>query len=354
MKIGILTFPGSTSYGASLQMFALYTSLKKMGFDVEVINYMNDFMKHRRHVKKTRTNLHELINNIRLLPKVLEFRRFEKNIVKYPSKQIGSTDEITHVAGRYDFVICGSDQVWNPLVTGRDYNYFLNFITDSSKKVAYAPSFGLTKLPEDVVEKTRDALSSFKKISVREQSGKEILKSLLGRECPIVCDPTFLLSKEEWKRLESPIQVPDKYVFYFMLNNDPIAREFAEEYSEKYNMPIICVIGTVNKNKYTKRDYRYIDPSKWLYAIDHATCVITDSFHGTAFSIIFDKESYISLASSTNSRICNLLSTFNLQQRALNSSSLDTVNNQVDSDFMDKTRNQLRSEGLSFLQNSLQ
>ena len=124
MKVGILTFPGSQSYGASLQMMGTYMTIQDLGCQVEVINYVNDYMRNRKHISESGSFIRQKLRRIKFIPKIWRFRKFEKKIVLYPHKAIHNSMQLREICKRYDYVICGSDQVWNPLITGSDYSYF--------------------------------------------------------------------------------------------------------------------------------------------------------------------------------------------------------------------------------------
>ena len=146
MKVGTLTFPNSPSHGAALQMYALWKVLSDLGCDAEVINYSTDIVIHNKknNIKPSaKARVKKLVNEILgIKSSKPAFKRFEQNIVKYPQNPIDKTDKINIIDNRYDRIFVGSDQVWNPIVTGNDMNFYLKFVNDPSVKASYAPSFG--------------------------------------------------------------------------------------------------------------------------------------------------------------------------------------------------------------------
>lgn len=354
MRVGILTFPGSQSYGASLQMMGLYRTLQDLDCTVEVINYMNPFMKGRKHVPVKTNQLRKIIGRIKGVPKVMRFKEFEKCIMMYPDHQINDHEQLSNICKRYAYVICGSDQVWNPLITGSDYSYFFDFIDDSAKKIAYAPSFGVTSLEDKDYIYIKHALERFTHISVREESGKKLVKELTGVDCPVVIDPSMLRTREEWKCLEKKVkQLPEKYIMYFMLNNVDYAKRFAEKLSVQTGYPIVNICGIIDKNRFTGKNMSLVGPDEWLYTMDNASYVITDSFHGAVFSILFEKENFISLASVTNSRLKTLLDTVKLKNRILDSHSVIEQYDKIDYTPVREILAKKRNEGISFLKESM-
>ena len=208
MKVGILTFPNSTSYGATLQMYALYSMVNKLGHDVEIINYYNKYMKSEKHCDLK--GVGELKRRIKLTARRMlhirlykSFKDFEKaNMSLYPKKEINSRDYLPAIGSRYGAVICGSDQVWNQDITDSDLSYFLDFCGESTRRISYAPSFGVERLSSEFSESAALELEKFFAVSVREKAGQALLKGMIGEEVPIVVDPTMLLDADEWTKAE--------------------------------------------------------------------------------------------------------------------------------------------------------
>lgn len=354
MKVGILTFPNSQSYGASLQMIALYKTIVELGFSAEIINYKNSFMKNRKHVPSKENKLIKLVRRIKNFPKANKFRKFEHSFQLFPHREIDNLNDLKQIAERYDYVIVGSDQVWNPKVTGCDYSYFLDFITEKRKKIAYAPSFGVIDLEKNNAEKIARLLNEFAFISVRESAGCDIVKSLIGKTCPVVLDPTMLRAKEEWKSLEKEIaNIPNQYILNFTLNNVEYVKNFTENLSLETGLPIVNICGKLSEEKCKVINAGLCGPREWLYLMDHSRYVITDSFHGTVFSIIFEKQNFISLASSTNSRLKTLLNTFVLMNRAIKENSSYGDYAKIDYTKVNAILKQKRELSKSFLMNAL-
>lgn len=352
MKVGILTFPNSPSFGASLQMYALYNALKAMEMDVEIINYKNIYMRQGKHIKESETNIiKKVLSYLLCYPSTYRFRKFEKQLLLYPRKTMNEKDNLQKISSRYDCLICGSDQVWNPFVTDKDLNYFFAFAESGCKKISYAASFGVNEIEKNYAQKIKAQLSTFDGISIREEQGQKIIEDMLGIKCDIVLDPSMLIEMSEWKKVEKKVcGLPEHYIARFIFNYDADVEKRIIELSKETGLPIVTIGGTLlskfSKNKYTGP----IGPQDWLYVIDHADYVVTDSFHGAAFSIIFEKELYVSLASVTNSRLKTLMRTFSIEHRiisgALSSQRIDYVT--VKSIMADK-----REDSLKFLKSSM-
>ena len=210
MKVGIMTFPNSVSYGATLQMLALQKTVSEMGHQVEVINYHNPYMKAEKHVKKSKHSALKFAIQSRIRPLLhrrlyASFRDFERrHVACYPPKAFTQKDKLPLLGQRYDAVICGSDQVWCPRITGGDLSYFLDFCGENTRRISYAPSFGGETFSEEFYRQIGPELERFSALSVREMPGIRIVENLTGREAALVADPTFLVEKESGRQWKSP------------------------------------------------------------------------------------------------------------------------------------------------------
>jgi hypothetical protein len=363
MKVGILTFPNSTSYGASLQMYALYKKVNELGHDAEVINYFNSFMKAEKHcinnsglafkdaVKRSvKRALHSRLKQA--------FLDFEKNKVRlYPRKPVSEKPALFDIGKRYDAVICGSDQVWNPEITDRDLSYFLDFCGTGTRRISYAPSFGIDKFSDDFSDLIRSDIGKFDALSVRENSGREYIKKEFGIDATIVCDPTMLLSAEDWSEIEEycPL-VKDDYILYYTIRRSDVLMNYCRELSKKTGLKIVIVGGNfIKKLKNKDRNVKYatdISPAQWLYLVHNAKYVVTNSFHGTAFSIIFKRDFYIELSSLTNSRLANITNKFSLSDRIVcHSNCLHPTS--CNYEKAENTLSELSSDSIEFLKKAL-
>jgi len=331
MKVGILTFPNSTSYGATLQMYALCHTVDKLGHNAESINYYSEYMKSGKHVTKTagKRSLHDIV---RYGAKAILHPRFEKkfhdferkNVALYPRHYIVDKTLLSLADERYDAVICGSDQVWNPDITGKDISYFLDFCGENTRRISYAPSFGIENLPDDFYTLAQEQIKKFDFLSVREESGLELIKQMTGKECPIVTDPTFLLSSDEWEKIEKshPLGKGD-YILCYAVRSSQSLVKYCKALAEKTGLKIIVIGGNFIKrfkNRDKMIDYAVdVSPEEWLYLVHHAKYVVTNSFHGTAFSINYRKAFYLELSSKANSRLEYIVSSIGLENRIVES-----------------------------------
>jgi hypothetical protein len=360
MKVGILTFPNSKSFGASLQMYALYRAIKNFGYDVEIINYQNKFMKSARHVsgdsisKRIRLCISHLIH-IRQKNAFLSFEKSYMN--KYPSKCFTDANKLMEIANRYGAVICGSDQVWNPDITGNDINYFLSFCGENTKRIAYAPSFGVEALNEEFGSAIRAELMKFDALSVRENSGIDLVKQLIGKESTLVTDPTFLIPSNEWSAIEKKHPMAKgEYILYYTIRSSKNLWRQCKALSEKTGLRIIRVGGNPIKrikNREDMIDYACdLSPSEWLSLVHNARYVVTNSFHGTAFSIIYHKDFYLEFSSLTNSRLKQITELAGLEERVLKDG-VEIVPSSIDYISVDERLSGIKNKSSDYLKNAL-
>lgn len=362
MKVGILTFPNSISYGACMQMLALYSAVERLGYDVEVINYHNSFMRDEKHIgsqevgfvsyfkKQIRKVAHKSLYN--------SFKSFEeKNIRFYPEKAFYDTKQFKTISSRYDAIICGSDQVWNPNITDSDLSYFLDFCSLDTRRISYAPSFGIVTLPEDFSTKVSSELLKFYAVSVREEAGKKIVEQLTSKSAELVLDPTFLVDSGFWSDVEKmhPLGYGE-YILYFTVSHSDALFKKCVSFSTENNMRMVVIGGNAIKNLKNKNPLlQYATdtkPGEWLYLLRNARYIVTNSFHGTAFSLINKKDFFVEYPTSAVSRLQQIICDLNLESRVVNNSE-KFIFDSINYDDVFKVLSQKRKQSLCFLENSL-
>lgn len=321
-KVGIITFHAADNYGAVLQAYALQTYLHTQGHDVEIINFRTKGIENANkplflHGKNT---IKRFIKQLLILPNYFKLKkrnqRFEKFREKYLNLSVrySNASEIKSVSHDYDICITGSDQVFNPLIQNSD-TYYLDFCK-RARKVAYAPSFGIKDFSL-VGEKTKTLINKFAHLSCRESDGAEFLSRTTGKEVPTVSDPVFLLSPREWSKITTRPR-DGEYIFVYDLNGGSKLIEIANKIKKETGLPIICITASKFANKRYNVDELHIDagPLEFVSYINHANYVVTDSFHGTAFSVLFRRKfiSYIALEHAA-SRIQSLLDRLGIADR---------------------------------------
>lgn len=296
--IGIVTIV-SQNYGNRLQNYALQTVLQNMGYTVNTI---------RRIEVPFSLIVKNYIHYLWHTNNTTQFFKFNRKIVW--SKSVwGDNSQLKELQSQYDYFIAGSDQVWNPYYTftGTDLD-FLTFVEDE-RKIAYAASFGVSSLPSEKAAQYKEYLCDFSKISTREDAGADIVFSLTGRGVPVVLDPVLLLEAEQWRKIaKKPRNMPKgPYTLVYSVESMSEALKNAVE-EEKKNHQVLEV------RKLNGKEWA-VGPAEFLYLIDHADKLLTDSFHGTVFSVLFHTPFYIYGRDGHNmsSRMDTLLSSVELK-----------------------------------------
>jgi len=241
-----------------------------------------------------------------------------------------SSEDLINLGHEYDTFICGSDQIWN---TGRyqpDDGFFLNFVPTGKKRIAYAPSFGVDEIEADSVDFIKNSLNSFHALSTRESQGQNIIRKHLERDSEVVLDPTLLLSREQWMEQAAPYPIQAPYILCYFIHYSSQLIDYANHLKKLTGFPIYCIDR--NGETFFKKDVIGIydaGPQEFLTILDNASIVLSTSFHGTAFSINFNKPFISQLRpvkdekKSGNSRILDLFSRLGISGRVFNQEMFD-------------------------------
>jgi polysaccharide pyruvyl transferase WcaK-like protein len=310
MKIGILTFHRANNLGAVLQASALQKYMHDNYGNSELIDfYPNNSIPNNTLIHKIlRAGKRCIISTkkINILKREKSFNEYrDKYYVCSINKYYGD-ENIYKNPPRYDVLISGSDQILNMTLTGNTLAYYLGF-DDSAKKISYASSFGRTNLSDEELKMIRTELPKFDAISVREESARLIINNEINIEPRLVLDPVFLISQADWsQRCNEKLKLPDKYIFVYSMEDSDNMERVVLKAKEIYNLPIIVVRGGGTPGKiYGKEDFS-CGPSEFLRYLRDADLVITNSFHGVAMSMIFEKKLYCIAHSKRNTRIENI------------------------------------------------
>lgn len=329
MKIGILTFHSAENYGASLQCYALYQFLSEH-HDVEVVNYTNPVIgNHYRLYPKFRKNLLKFAPPMCFVmchKKELQERKdkFKQFISELVISQPVTTKQLDSADLQYDLIIAGSDQLWNPkILKNLDEVYFLNF-KGRFRRATYAMSMGNIDFPEFQSEQFRSLLENFDAISMREEDAADFVASIVKKRVDSVLDPTLLLSAERWRDISkrADLKLPKKYVLFYSVIENPELVRMAEYIANDLGIPLVYLnIKKKSPPMLTCETVvlNHAGPVDFVYLIDHAEKVVTSSFHGTAFSCIFQKDLHMLLPERTSSRVKSIASIFEIGNRIYHS-----------------------------------
>lgn len=360
MKIGILTVPFNNNYGGFLQAFALKKVLESMGHKVMIINRRTN------RVVTLRSKLGDILRGLHLLEdkqrKLSKYtNQFQKKYLFPYTKKYYSSQELKKcVKYKFDAVIVGSDQVWRyRYFRGWIDDFFCNFLEGTNiPHFSYAASMGSDEMEysQDKIEICSKLLKDFKAISVREESSVKLLKEYFGVEnAQLVLDPTFLLDRQAYIELfkDKYNKPKNPYIFTYVLDDSEEIKQSIEEFSRQKNMPVVNIkaqTGDVN-------EIDVIEPvEKWLSAIYYADYVITDSFHGTVFSLIFNKQFVVyGNVQRGQSRMQDLLNRVRLQNRLITSNTgvSALLEQKIEWASINKQIDIYKESSISFLRNSL-
>ena len=340
LKIGLITILKVNNYGAELQAFAFQKKLSLMGFDVETIDYL--FYKHKdfHYTKQAKPfvkigikrRLKEFLNPIltgiqsfpyRHIKKQRDekFKNFHQKYTKFSKQTFHSIDKLYQADFDYDIFIVGSDQVWNPQNNVTQKPYFLTFAPDTKRKISYASSFGVSSIPLDAQSMYKEWLNNLDDIMVREEQGVRIVKEITGRNAKHVLDPTLLLDIKEWGDVAICLDCKEPYLLLYVLTDSEYITQFAKKMANELNLNLVRICKNSVKQDQDNTIQNIIDagPSEYIGLFLNASFVLTNSFHGTAFSLNFEKPFYTVLSKnkSNNSRQEGLLSLMHLEDRLI-------------------------------------
>lgn len=333
MRIGIFTF-FQTNYGAVLQAFALQHYLEQQpGTEVEIVDFTtpNHLMDHKVFQKqKTRNPISllsyyffTLIHYRQLKRRINRTWEFKKKYFHF-TRRYSSVEDILKNHPKEDIYVTGSDQVFNPNARYVPV-YYLDFDKGNGKKVAYAPSFGISEFSSEISQKIERYVRDFDYLSCREQAGADYLNSLTGKEVPVVVDPVLLHDAEEWEKIAISPNYGKDYIFIYDLNGAENLIKIAKNIQKHTKLPVVCLTNKRTKIYPVNKQLYDAGPAEFVGWIKDASYVVTDSFHGTLFSLIFGKQffSFIALE-KTSSRIKNILERTGLENRIVTKKDLSS------------------------------
>lgn len=282
--------------GSALQAFALQRTIETIGHSAKLIDY--DFNANKRIKKKLIKKLLDWVIQLLLgFPqnkRIEKFNKFHKKYFNLTDQSYNSKDSLHENPPVFDIYCTGSDQVWNPRFISNDTSFMLSFAPKNKPKLSFAASFATNEIPFNLKELYKNYLINYNQICVREQSNVEIIKELVGKDSTVVCDPTILMTSDEWisaLKLESQIS-PKRYILVYVLsymyNPYPYINNIIEYVKSILGYEVIFLGGKIsNSFKFNTKCIRDEGPEDFVNLIRNASFIVTDSFHGTAFSAIF-------------------------------------------------------------------
>jgi len=329
MKVKTITCHEVYNHGASLQEYALLKYLNENGHNAEAIHYKPHYLsghfnlwavsnpKFDKPIIKQLYLLAKLPNRLISLKRKKAFDQFHAKYIPTGKITYTSNEELKSRLPEADAFICGSDQIWNSFFqNGKDLAFYLNFVPEDKIKLSYAASFAIEQLEEPVKPLVKENVSRLNAVGVRETSGVHILKELGIENAVQVLDPVFLLEKEHWNQFVTPIN--EDFVFVYDFDSNPTIKQIALQLKKEKGWKIY----TVNSNiDYANKNFYLEGPEKFLSLVSQSKFNLTNSFHSTAFSILFNKQFVVvNRMEKINTRMKDLLSIFLLDHLLISSS----------------------------------
>ena len=331
-RIGVITFHNYDNYGAILQSYALQKKLRELGTYPEIIDYSSQYISNPFRLINLKEKglfnyIYGAIGHICYIPRRRKCNQFRKHM-KY-SEPV-TKGNMRAVSGKYDIYIAGSDQVWDYKLTNFDQTYFLDFPEKGKKKCSYAASIGEHIPPEQFRNDYSRLLNDFDEILVREDYGADIVNELTGKKPDVVCDPTLLLTADEWNKLLKEPKIRGKYILVYQLGINPEIVNFARRLKKETGYRIVYIpfplVGLLKC-----RCEITVGPAEWMGLFKNAEYVISDSFHGVVFSLLFNRKFFAKAdGHHKNRRVEQLLKLVNLSDRTMNDVSDEQLTEEID------------------------
>jgi len=369
MKVGILTFHSAANYGAVLQAYATQEALLELGVDAEIIDYANSKRREmydiRYLVRRTRKNglfavLKVLAGTSLIVLRKKKFRKFCHKNYHLTDRKFHTPEQLKTELPKYDYYMVGSDQVWNYENNGKDMSYLLDFVSEKDKTISYASSFGLASIPEELMTDYTRCLNGIKWLSVREKAGADIVESLIDKKKPVVLDPVFLLTKKRWGNVAKfTNQVREPYILLYTTKatyHDDFLRATGYDV-KRYHIAHLTTSPRLKDMLDSKTKLVFTaSPEEFLGLVENARLVLTSSFHGTAMSIIFQKQfiTFLSNNKGKDARITDLLNRLGLTNRIFHDDiTQEQVDKQICYEIVQNKLEDLREKSFSFLQQAM-
>ncbi|KZX11062.1 polysaccharide pyruvyl transferase family protein [Methanobrevibacter curvatus] len=373
MKVGIITFSSAHNYGAMLQTYALQETVKNMGFGVEIINFRpkvidniyDPFRRKRRNWLDIKYYKHRIDLYTKYRFKIRKFNGFEKFLKENlnTTKPYQTFYQLLDANLSYDLLIAGSDQIWNQEITqGLNPAYFLKFADDKSKKISYGASIGSDTIEKFDLNIFKHYLKNFDSISIRESSALNFIKKLTNKNVDIVVDPTLLQNKEFYEKIKNDNILnelklkKDDYVFVFTLEHNEEIFKIADEFSKNNGFKVVFN-RPVKRFENQVKSVPFVDPKEFLSLIYNAKYIVTNSFHGLIFSILFNKKFITVPNTETPQRSEEIINILNLNDNLFYSfndfKKIKSNDFNIDYDKVEEKLEILGAKSLEFLKNSL-
>lgn len=366
MKASLVTLHRVFNYGSVLQAYATQKTFEDAGCEVEIVDYVTEQRTAKRlllgkgaffRIKNAKNILRLPFRTLSFLIKRHKFGRFLNQNCSLTKHKYIKAEDIMKNPPDADIYITGSDQVWNSQYNeGIDKGFFLEYAPDGKKCIAFVSSFGKQMLDCNEKERTKEYLKKYSTLSVREDSAKDILKDL-GYSSECLIDPTLQIEKDDWKKIASPRLVKEKYLILMLLyNEDNGATDYARRIADEKGLKLVKISWELKRPKKVDKLMTHRTPEDFLSLFANAEFVVTNSFHGLAFSINFNREFVVVPRKEFNSRIESLLHLTGLESRMACSEcdALEASRSAIDYDSVNDILKSERERAKKFIESSIQ
>lgn len=369
MKIDFITRHSVPNYGSILQTYSMQKALEKMGYDSEVINYIKE---EETNAKSVNTNyngktsglkgkIKKAIYCIVQRPNVTKmnnkFTEYRNKYLKQTEVEYHSSKELKENLPEADIYCTGSDQIWGKIGSEEyDATYFLDFVPENKKCIAYAASFGVDKLPTNLDNNLENLLKKYETILVREDSAEKIIRKKGFTNVKQVVDPTLLLESEEWNKICEPTKLDGKeYILIYQLHHNKEMENYIKNLKKHTKLPVYRIHPSLYYGLKPGKFIHLPTPGQFVTYIKNAKYIITDSFHGTVFSLIFNKQFVDILPGKTATRIESILKLVGLEDRILrDNNDYSFLNKEIDFENANKILENEREESKKDLKNAIE
>jgi hypothetical protein len=361
MKVLIVSFSNSVNYGAVLQIYCLKKRIEQFGHSVSVLNYdffdieflkynFNSFLKIKSFKQLLQLFYYLLLLRNRINNRIIRFKQFCQSKLNLTSKL--QLNDLQKDLASYDLVVCGSDQIWNPEITkGLNQIMFCDFNCPNLRKATYSASVGSVSIIDNEKMKSEffKLLQNYDKISVRERDLKDYIEKNSSIEVYHTLDPSLLVSKSDLESIEKDNPRKKQYILVYRLSKYPEINKIANHISKREGLGIVEIVSLPFEYRPFKSIKLDASPEEFLTLFKNAKYVVTDSFHGTTFSIVYRKNFYTIIPKNRGSRVTNLLDVLHLEDRLISDLSNDIDLKDIDYNEVDKYLSDEKSKSEEYL-----
>lgn len=366
MRTAILTTQHANNYGAILQTYALQKAVSELlGIPCDVLDYKPDYVKNSTTIFYKNKNLRNVVRNLVMIcnygfsnKKRIRGQRnvqFVNENIKLSCDFYGNSEQLEKANKVYDAFICGSDQIWNTSLFP-DTSFFLDFVGSQNRRISYAASM-LEPVKNNLKEAVAECLKGFYALSVREREDVDTIRGLSGKDCVRVCDPVFLHSTDFWSAKAKKPDIAEPYIFCYFLGGENTAEPIVRHLKKLTGCRVAAVGLGYKPMKCTDIDFSDADPFEFVGLIQNAKLVCTNSFHCTAFSLIFRKNFYIMAQNNKRSmRMDNILMDFGIEGRYLNAPQCENLKAEdipINYSGAEEAHSMIRNRSLAYLRKAL-